>query len=207
MTKGGEASFLLALVANMCGIDPYKTISQHFVMQRFKKKNLKSEFFSCLMMISWVCGFCLNEHQCFDEKDEKYHFKLCGDINKLKRAISLVQEDVLTPLQTKKIIVNVKLTDNIEKLTLADLKAELKKKQERIETAFEDAYRRNQHKKSQLVRARKIDSSKTNSNTRVNGSCLASSAASKSSSRSSLRTSSFESLDFKRNRLRERRWR
>ena len=39
------------------------------------------------------------------------------------------------------------------------------------------------------------------------GSCLASSAASKSSPRSSLKTSSFESLDFKRNRLRERRWR
>ena len=37
--------------------------------------------------------------------------------------------------------------------------------------------------------------------------CLASSAASKSSPKSLSGTSSFESLDFKRNRLRERRWR
>ena len=66
------------MLANMCVFELYKIISQCFDMFGFKKKNLNFEHFSSLMMIPWYCGFCLNEHQCFDEKDEQYHFKLCS---------------------------------------------------------------------------------------------------------------------------------
>ena len=152
----------------MCGIEPYKIFSQHFVMHGFKKNNQNFGHFSCLMMISWYCGICLNEHQCFDRKDEQYHFKLCSEIKNLKSAISAIKEDTLTPLRKQKLIVNLKLSVNTDQLTLSVLKTELKRKKNRIKTAFEDAYRRNQNKKSQLANSRKSNSNKTNSNTRVN---------------------------------------
>ena len=111
----------------MCGFERYKKIvAQYFDMLGFKKKNLNYSHFSFLMMGSWYCGICLNEHQCLDEKDKQYHFKLCGEIVKLKRAISVIKKDTLTPLKKQKIIVNLKLADNTDKLTLADLKTELK---------------------------------------------------------------------------------
>ena len=155
------------MLANMCVVELYKIISQCFDMFGFKKKNLNFEHFSSLMMIPWYCGFCLNEHQCFDEKDEQYHFKLCSDINKIKRAIVAIKENTLTPLEKQKIIVNLKLSDNTDRLTLAVLKTELKKKKERNKTAFEDAYRRKQNKKSQLAHSRKTNSSKTKPNPRA----------------------------------------
>ena len=153
---------------NICGIEPYKIISQHFAMHGFKKNNLNFGHFSCLMMISWYCGICLNEHQCFERKDEQYHFKLCSEIKKLNSAISAIKEDTLTPLKKQKLIVNLKLSVNTDQLTLSVLKTELKRKNNRIRTAFEDAYRRNQFKKTQFPNSRKCNSNKTNSNTRVN---------------------------------------
>ena len=72
-----------------------------------------------------------------------------------------LQKFVYRILEKQKIIVNLKLSDNTDRLTLAVLKTELKKKKERNKTAFEDAYRRKQNKKSQLAHSRKTNSSKT----------------------------------------------
>ena len=152
----------------MCGIELYKTISQHFAMQELKKKNVRFEHFSCWIMTPWYCGFCLNEHHCFDRKTEQYHFKLCWDVNELKSAISAIKEDTLTPLQRRKIILTLKLSENTDQLTLAVLKTELKRKKQRIGSVFEEAYRKNQYERSQLAHSRKNNSSKTNSRAGVN---------------------------------------